>query len=349
MGYVSRNRHSSFLGRGIPEYLILHMAPTLGLVPKKTVRRIVEFCREKSYVALIGVEKGGLSLAGAVSQQTGLPLVYYSLELYDWDNPWVKISHRMKRLKRIEERYHPRCAATIVQDVHRGRALLASNHISEDMVTAYLPVSLPGSPNSTSSGWLQNELNLDAGKILILSFGFMSRRRLGTELVLMAQSFPEGWRLVFHGHGEPEFIQTMRSADVLNRVCVSQRLVTASRREEIIRSAKIGLAVYASEPLNEQLTGLSSEKIALYFKCGLPVIAFRHPSYEHIEAEQAGVLVERLEDIPAAVRTILQDHELYARRAYGCFLKHYQFETNFRCVLHTLGQISKNGVIEAKT
>lgn len=330
--------------REIQEYLLLQSAPAFGLIPHKAVRSVVEVCRHKLYVALIGVEKGGLGLAGAVSQQTGIPLVYYSLELYDWDHHWVKASTRMKRFKRIEERYHRQCAATIVQDVHRGRALLASNHISDDMRTAYLPISLVGSPNTASSQWLQKELNLDAGKILILSYGMMHEQRLCIELARVAQAFPEDWRLVFHGYGSPAVINSMRNTDVLHRLCISQKLVPASQREEIVRSAKIGLAIYASQPLNDRLTGLSSEKIALYFKCGLPLIAFRHPSYEHVEAEGAGVLVERLEDIPMALRAILDDYPSYTERAYNCFLKHYQFESNFTNVLEVLRQISQRKV-----
>lgn len=251
-------------------------------------------------MALIGVEKGGLAAAGAVAVRTGTPLTYYSLELYTWDNPLMMASDLMRRLKRIEERYHRRCALTIIQDEHRAEALLASNRISSPMRVAYLPVSLSGVPNNMPSRWLQSELGFAADKVVIFVYGKMSKQRRCIDLARVAQSFPENWQLVFHGYGPAEIVDGIRAVDRLHRVRISQRLVPAGQREMVVRSAHIGLAIYSGRVLNEYLTGRASERIAIYLKCGLPLIAIRHPSYEHIEAERAGILVGRIKDIPAA-------------------------------------------------
>jgi hypothetical protein len=73
---------------------------------------------------------------------------------------------------------------------------------------------------------------------------------------------------------------------------------------------------------------------------GLPLIAFRHTSYEHIETEKAGVLIDRIEDLPSAVETLLRDYDNYVGRAYACFRKHYCFEENFVGVLNSLRAIA---------
>jgi hypothetical protein len=326
--------------RELQESVLLKWLPGLGIVPGDLVQKAVDACKEDRYVALIGVEKGGLAMAGAVARHTGTPMVYYSLELYTWDHPWVKTSNLMRRLKRLEERYHRECALTIVQDEQRARTLLTSNQVPSSMRLAYLPVSLTGGPNHMPSRWLQSELCLSADQVVILSYGMILKMRLCIEMASVAQNFPENWRLVFHGQGSPAVINEIRSVDLLHKVCLSQRMVPASQCEMIVRSAKIGLAIYNDTPLNECLTGRSSEKIATYLKCGLPVIALRHPSYEHIEADKAGILVDRIEDIAAAVEEILLDCDSYVQNAYRCFGRYYSFEENFRNVLETLQDTS---------
>jgi glycosyltransferase involved in cell wall biosynthesis len=96
------------------------------------------------------------------------------------------------------------------------------------------------------------------------------------------------------------------------------------------------LAFYRGEIINDRLTGRSSEKIALYFQCGIPIVAFRHETYEHIEAAYAGVLIDRIEELPAAVARILQDYKFYTANAFSCYQKYYCFENNFISVLSSL-------------
>jgi hypothetical protein len=333
------NRAYAFL-RELKEYLHGWL-PADRLIPGDLIREVVEACVEDPYVALIGVEKGGLSVAGAVSRHTGTPLAYYSLELYTWDHWLTMASGQVRRLKRLEERYHRRCALTIVQDEHRAQALLASNRAPSSIRMAYLPVSLAGEPNTTPSRWLQSELGLAADTVVILSYGVMRKERLCVDLVTVAQMFPESWRLVFHGYGSTGIIEEMQDVDLQHRVRISQRLLAASQCEMIVRSAQIGLAIYNERPLNDCLTGRSSEKIAIYSKCGLPFIALRHPSYEHIESEKAGILVRRIEEIPAAVEEILRHYDAYVENAYRCFRRYYCFEENFRDVLKALQEISQ--------
>jgi hypothetical protein len=327
--------------RDLKEYLQVKWLPVAGLIPGDLIRKVVEACAEDPYVALIGIEKGGLGVAGAVTRHTGIPLAYYSLELFTWDHGLTMGSSQMRILKRIEERYHRQCSLTIVQDEHRAQALLTSNRVPSSMRMAYLPVSLIGEPYIEPSHWLQSELGLAADKVVILSYGIMASWRSSVALATVAQMFPENWCLVFHGYGSTEIIEEMRDVDLLRRVYISQRLVPASQCEMVVRSAQIGLAFYSDGSLNDCLTGRSSEKIAVYFKCGLPLIALRRPSYEHIEAERAGILVGSIEDIPAAVEEILRHYDSYVENAYRCFRKYYCFEENFGSVLKALKEISQ--------
>jgi glycosyltransferase involved in cell wall biosynthesis len=322
--------------RRLQRSIIFRINPERRFIPICAVNSIVKMSEQNPYVALIGVEKGGLAWAGMVAKKTKAPLVYYSLELYTSDHPWIVASDRMKKLKALEENYHCQCDLTIIQDEHRGRVLLSDNRVQSPMSMAYLPVSISGSTIIERSNWLHNELGLSTDKVVILSYGMMTKQRRCVDLARVAQSFPENWCLVFHGYGAPELREEIQRVDTKNRVCFSLNLVPSEQRQEVVSSAKIGLAIYDSNPINDRLTGLSSEKIAMYFQCGLPLIAFRHPSYEHIEADQSGVLVDRLEDIPAAIEHILIDYDSYVERAFTSYKKHYCFEENIKPLVESL-------------
>ena len=310
--------------------------PQHGLLPDAATDAIVLGAGTRPYAALIGVEKGGLAWAGTVAARTRTPLVYYSLELYTRDHPWIVSSLWMQRFKALEESYHRRCAATIIQDPFRGKVLLADNRVRRPMRMAYLPISLSGGTVDTPSRWLQDRLGSPPGEKLILCYGEVSGRRLSPELARLAQGFPEDWRLVFHGFGEPDAIGQVRGIDLLGRVGISTTLVPAIQRQELVRSAHIGLALYGSATLNDRLTGRSSEKIAMYLQCGIPLIAFRYPSYEHIEAEGSGILIDGLDEIPGAVARILGNYDFYVRNARSCYRRHYCFEDNFEAAFPEL-------------
>ncbi|MCE0497073.1 MAG: hypothetical protein LV481_03915 [Methylacidiphilales bacterium] len=323
------------------KYLLIKLFPKSGLVPRAMQRKVIAMARQNPYSALIGVEKGGLFWAGEVAKQTNIPLVYYSLELFTRSHAATKFDARFRRLKPLEERNHRKCALTIVQDVERGAILLSDNRVRRPMRMAYLPVSIAGGVSSDKSQWLQNELGLAPETVIILYFGHIWESRFCGKLAEAAQLFPENWRLVFHGRGIPLEITKIRQIDRLKKTRMSLRLVPDREREAVVRSAHVGLAFYDNNSLNDKLTGFASEKIAMYFKCGIPLISFRYPSYEHIEYEKAGVLVDHIEEISAAVEKILSDYDSYAQGAYACYKKHYCFETNFSRVLTNLRAIQQ--------
>jgi hypothetical protein len=323
----------------IKRSILSKIRPAYEIIPESIVRRVVRMSRQNPYFAMIGVEKGGLAWAGLVASLTKSSLIYYSLELYTRNHPFVRRSGWRRRLKTLEEKYHRNCKLTIVQDKHRGRVLLSDNNVTPPMDLAYLPVSLSGSKCEFESQWLQEELGLAADKVIILSYGMFNRQRRCVDLARVSQSFPENWRLVFHGYGAPETMEEMKVVDAKNRVSFSLRLVPTDQRQQVVGSAQIGLAIYNDMPINDRLTGLSSEKIAMYFKCGLPLIAFRHESYEHIESDRSGILVDELDEIPNAIEEILKDFDRFVQRAYAAYSKYYCFENNMDPIFDSLRRI----------
>jgi glycosyltransferase involved in cell wall biosynthesis len=175
--------------------------------------------------------------------------------------------------------------------------------------------------------------------VLLLIFGLISEHRLSPELARAAQRFPAAWRLVFHGHGPESVIQQIRQIDQRGRVVLSLDQVPQDQLTRVVSSATIGLVLYASETINDQLVAFSSEKIALSLQCGLPVIAFRHPGFDFLETERCGVLISTLDELAAAGRKILESYGEYHRNAMASFSRHFAFEQNIQTLVEEMRKL----------
>jgi glycosyltransferase involved in cell wall biosynthesis len=311
--------------------------PEFGLLPRDIRERALQIMQPHKYKAVIGVEKGGLLWAGQIAQRKQIPLIYFSLELYTRDHPFCA-GVLGKRFKAGEEKYHKRCWATIVQDIRRGKVLLTDNDIRSNMKLLYVPISRSGGPILSRSRWMQDTLNIGNNEVVILVHGKISERRLSVELAKVAQRFRKHWKLVFHGWGSTAVIDRIRELDCNNRICLSLNLLPASQEAEVVCSSHIGLVLYDKETTNDRLTAFSSEKMALYLQCGIPVVAFASEGYEHITQDNVGVLINTLKELPVAIEQILDDYQGYRSRAFLCYQKFYVFERNFAPVLEALSE-----------
>jgi glycosyltransferase involved in cell wall biosynthesis len=340
--WSQRMAHRVFLrGRSavkkVTDLGLLLLGSDVGLIPGEIIRRTVEIIGDGRYRALIGVEKGGLVWAGAVARSQPSALIYLNLELFTAD-VWSTWGVWYKRMKAAEDRAHQHCWATIVQDPTRGRILLKDNNIKQEMRILYLPISRLGGRKTVNSRWLQTSLGLPGSNVVVLSHGMISEDRHATELAKAAQSFEDDWVLVFHGWGWNlhAVMQSVSKIDKKNRVRFSLKLVDLSEEALVTASAHVTLALYNKTSINDRLSGFASEKVGLSLQCGVPVIAFNYPTYEHIENEGCGVLVNDLSEVTCAIRKILSDYAAYRERAFAAFDRHYSFEMNFKQILDAL-------------
>jgi glycosyltransferase involved in cell wall biosynthesis len=310
--------------RRVREAVLLMVRSSRGFVSTGALRESTELVAAAGDCVLIGVEKAGLVWAGQVAGKTNNALVYYSLELYTRGYPFIEWSYRHRRLKRAEERFHRLADATIVQDEARGHVLLADNGAAQTRI-AYLPVSLPGPPQAQPSSRLHRSLGLSTETPIALQLGLIWEHRLSVELAAAAQGFPEGWVLVMHGYGEPPCIEAVRRADTRHRTLLSLTMVPYGDLPQIVASARVGLVLYGAWPENDRLTARSSEKLAMFLRAGVPVIAFDYPGYEVITSYDCGVLIGDLGELSAALETVDARREEMSANACTCFSDEYEF------------------------
>ncbi len=324
-------------GRTAQEGWRLLRGSEVGLLPRGLADRARDLMGSQPYHCAIGVEKKGLLWAAAATRGTAIPVVYYSLELFgrDYARARARWSLEFRRLRAAERRRHRRAAATIVQDPDRARVLFEDNGLSlADASILYLPVSVIGPPRHEPSQLLRERFGLPAHTRIVLSFGLIHEDRYALDLARAAQRFPDDWVLVMHGLPDAGTLEKIRAIDRRGKVLLSLERVPAHRVADVIASADVGLAFYRPELANDRLTAFSSEKMALYMRCGVPFIAFDYAGYRRLaDDEQCGVVIRNLDELPRAIRTILDARDRFARHARRTFEKYYDFTSNFAAVL----------------
>jgi glycosyltransferase involved in cell wall biosynthesis len=104
------------------------------------------------------------------------------------------------------------------------------------------------------------------------------------------------------------------------KLVVSSKPLSVSEYDQFVRDATVGLAWYESDEDNIHYVGLSSGKVAHFFRWGKPVILNRLPLFNEIyEKYQCGILVDKADEIPAALEKIDQDYERYAAGARSAY------------------------------
>lgn len=297
---------------------------------RRIIKRALSDMSGKKYVCLIGIEKAGLIWSGIIAERLKIPNIYYSLELYTEDHQYFQLSNKNKNRKKLEEIYHKRCHATIIQDRRRAEVLYTSNGVNIDKVKPiYLPVSSLGGCMREKTHYCYDKWDLDTNDTVILYSGLIGQFRWIDRVIDVSKKFPQRWKLLLHGVDVMETQKVITQKGVSDRVILSTTLLPPSELIKLVLSAKIGLVIYANTDQNDILTGFSSEKLSVYLQCGIPVIAFRYPSYEQIKDYQCGILIDSIEEIPNAITKILENFSWYQENAYKCFEEVYEYSKHF--------------------
>jgi glycosyltransferase involved in cell wall biosynthesis len=101
------------------------------------------------------------------------------------------------------------------------------------------------------------------------------------------------------------------------------KLITA------IASSDVGLAFYADLDQNMSEILFSSNKIAEYLRCGLPIICSDYPSLKEFFGQHRAGLAVPVEGIPQALETLFSDYSGFSARARSCVESGLNFEQYF--------------------
>lgn len=309
-----------------------------NIIDNKILRKTKKIINESQYLCFIGIEKKGLIWAGILSQIYKCPLIYYSLELYIEDHPYIT---EYFHLRDAEKRNHQLSFATIIQDGPRANALLKSNGVEQTNVI-YFPVSAKGNLVKEKSKFLHKKFNIDDYKKILLYFGSIFETRFITQIVKMAKDLDDDTILVLHGYGSSGYIEYLQSIADKAKVIFSLDLVPEEDIVKIISSSDIGIALYSTTNANDRLIAHSSMKLAYFAQCGIPVIAFdTESSIELMNSYRWGELINTVDEIPQKVRQILGDYDSYKQQAFSAYNHCYDLEITFAKFLLQFEEIIK--------
>ena len=279
-------------------------------------------------LTLLGVEKKGLAWAGITNEKlkNANILIYYSLELYE-NNPGWFGDFEFNESRKLEIKYHHKSQFTIVQDYLRSVILFKYNKFPSSKILK-LPVSIRGQSDTTSKS------NIADG-VKILYFGLIEKRRNVLEILESFSKIECKVNLRLHGPAyDNNFIIQIKNQFISSNIEITTNLLNEVEINNLMKSIHIGICFYSNDNINDRLTAFSSEKIARYFKFGIPIISFYNESYMLLMQNiKCGVLINNYNDLEFAVTEIVKNYDLYSNNAKLAYNKYYLFDNNFDNIL----------------
>lgn len=263
---------------------------------------------------IIGVEKGGGLWAEHTAKKYAAPFLYYSLELY---GPGAKVfawDPLLRVLGILEPRFAPKAALVLVQDVDRAAYLQGYTGIDSKKIQIF--------PISVRQRWRDKH---EVAKNICICFGNLYASQ--SSLLLAGDHLPDNWQIVLH-NSHPQF--GVAALSVHPKIVVSDVHLDEYGIDQLLGSAKIGLALYPADEENNKLIVFSSEKISRYLSKGLPFIINADSNADSLFSQfQCGITVNRCEDISCAIESILSNYNFYVEQSFLAYDMFFTFEKNF--------------------
>ena len=297
-------------------------------------RALMTYISGKSYMALIGIDRGGLLPCSYAAKKLNIPVVYYNMELFQKKNCRDK---RDFLCKALEIKCSQKCWFTVIQDRERAQVYMRENKISEDSIR-YLAIATCGQPLTKKGDYFRKKFHLSKDQIIVIYAGNIVDWAMCYEIVQSVSDWPENCVLILHTWRKDiektgYFKKIVKESDS-KRVYFSTIPLEYEELPNALSSADIGLLFY--RPIDENFTEIasSSNKIAQYVQVGLPVIASDFPSIRRIlQKYKSGVCVSGPDKIGEAVKKVLEDYDFYRRGAFMSYQEHYNFSKAFVPIL----------------
>lgn len=268
----------------------------------------------RRYSAFSCTSEDPVPLAGILAFVWRKPLIFLADEIksgtYRGDRP-----ERWKQLCRWAMR---RATITIVNDDSRIKlqqeyAQLSSSHTVVVYPGCFIDPPKSGDANELRKGWgvKKNEK--------VVCFSGACNLTTGIDLALDALNANDNIRVVT----QPLSITDM-DRFFLDRLNYSDRLYVQKERLTwrdawaSAGAADIGVAFYRNQAPQFQNMGVSSNRLCMFLAMGVPVIVNKQPSFDFLHEFECGIQVETQEEFDKAIKTILDNLDVYKKNALRC-------------------------------
>ncbi len=265
----------------------------------------------------------GLIIGSLLSRISGTGLVYYNLEIYGPEyGRWKSLL-----LSMLESRLLDRVSLLVIHDSLRlgvyekllGKRAKNVAYFPNAPVRAH--VSEPVRRRVAAMLDVRNDR-----KYIVYSGGLYPPVPL-YEYVSQLGRLPDEWAMIFQSYdGESRFEvdEVMQGYIGQGRLIINRLPLDADDYASLLSFCRIGLSHYSERSLNMNNVGLSSGKIAAYWRAGLPILVNSIPFYrEVLKAEHSGMIYGCVDEIPSLVESIEADYQRYSQGASACFNRYF--------------------------
>jgi hypothetical protein len=300
-------------------------------------------CIERPYDLFVGVDQQGLLAAAGMRLHCETPIAYLSFEIMFERELTTPADIDRKRRERVACRD---AELVIVQDRWRAQLLANENDIPSDRMFL-LPVAPAALSAPVERRQVRERLGIPKGSRIVLHSGSFSDWTYGEELLANVGEWPEEFVLVIHGRGMSAVSAgLLKQAQGLRNVFAYVEPLSQQEYAELVAACDIGLCLYkpmsnnAYAGENLRTIGLSSGKFSCYARAGLPIVTVGQSCYAEIFAEhRCGENVGTVEEIPVALRRIVEDYDQYSREGKRLFRQRLDFAVHWPGLRERLLQV----------
>lgn len=275
---------------------------------------------KKPYDLTIGCGQVGHPLGQSLARINSCPLIYMSDEFPD--------IHGLSVWSEAESRAAQAADIIVVPDETRFERLCRKVPRLEDKRWETLPNAplLEEYANLPQVEWVE-KLGLPQGSKLFLQAGGMNEFNQIAESMFTVADWPQGAVLLVNGATNPYAPwSSFEHLDCPGRIFHNEQLLDNPEFHSLVGFSTASFGLYRNQ-WDLDCVGKSSGKIIRSLGCGRPVIASDLSSLKFIEEANLGVLVTHPNEIPAAVKKILEDEVGYSERCKSFYRQHLSFES----------------------
>jgi hypothetical protein len=277
---------------------------------------------ERGLVAVVGIEPwGGLS-AAIVSSLLGLRYHYSSMELM---HPRLKTALLSGLLRMSVRLMVGRASTIVVQDPDRA-ALLRKLYGVVRREVVLMPIGSIDPKNHATTTYLHDRLGVPPDKAIVIYAGSIRSWAFVRELAVSARGWPDPWVLVIHGFADPEsdYYKSLLPLVDNKKVFLSTSIVEWSELDPLLCSARMSIAAFSAQDENSARVFFSSNKLANYARCGLPLlITHSEQSEGMLKQIRWGETFREFSEIPSAISRIEKDYDQYRQCCSRAFDTYY--------------------------
>lgn len=314
----------SFTVNGIKEKLY---------ILKKDLKQLVDFLSKlkESYQAVeeipsidavVGIEPHGGVAAFLVSKKLKKKFFYYSGELFRpfFKTPWIDAIFKFYFTAMLQQ-----AEAVVVQDSSRSDILKKEYKLKGDKIIL-LPVGTIDPVNRNKSRYFYEKFNIPDHKKIILYAGSIKSWAFLKEIAEAAHDWPPDYSLVIHGFAGKgnSYLEILKPFIDEKKVFLSTETVDWSELDKLLCSAYLSIAAYSGDDENTQFISFSSNKLANYARCGLPLL-IKHTDHasEMFKQIKWGETFMNFADIVSAIQVIDQKYNEYREKCFEAFSNFY--------------------------